>query len=364
MEQNFLEEEYNWFWLCSIPGMYEPDRKNLLRMFGSPAEVRSAAEHKPNAFAFLNKKKQQSLIRHQKSFFVQEEYHKCERSGIKFISCRHTDYPASLLKISDYPSGLFYKGGLPKETCVAVIGSRMCTYHGRNTAQELAERLAQNHVSVVSGMAYGIDAKAQEACIAANGRSYAVLGCGVDICYPSENKRLYESLLENGGIISEYYPGTSPLPYHFPIRNRIISGLSQIVVVVEAKKKSGTLITADLALEQGKDVYAFPGRPQDVLSAGCNRLIQQGAGMILDIDEFLQENGLLHQKTEKRQSYKLGLAMSENLVYSCLDSEPKSLQMLNDETDLPIWQLMGILSSLQLKGLIAEIGKNFYEKIR
>lgn len=361
-----MTEEYGWFWLCTIPGLYEADRRRLLDVYQSPEGIYEAAGKKKETFSFLSPKKAQAVKKHRQSFFPEEEYHKYLERGIKFISCRHNEYPEILLQIGDYPSGLFYRGELPKqeETCVAVIGARMCSYYGRNTAEQLSGKLAENGIAVISGMAYGIDAKAQEACLQAGGKSYGVLGCGVDICYPSENRALYERLLQNGGVISEFCPGTQPLPAHFPMRNRIISGLSKLVVVVEARKKSGTLITADMALEQGRDVYAFPGRPTDALSAGCNRLIQQGAGMITDIDEFLEQNGFLIKNVQKQKKSHLVLATSENLVYSCLDSDSKSLQMLSDEIDLPVWQLMSILGSLQSKGLIAEVAKNYYARIR
>lgn len=360
------KRELEWLWLCSIPGLYETDRKRLLQAYGEPGRVYAAAKGKTKLAPVLNEKKLSAVRSHWEFSRAQEEYHKWRDKRIQFISCQNPLYPGRLLQIADYPSGLFYRGAMisGSEPCVAVIGARMCTYNGRNTAESLAEKLAQNGVSVVSGMAYGIDARAQEACINAGGKSYAVLGCGADICYPRENRRLYEALAEKGGIISEFYPGTVPAAYHFPMRNRIISGLAKIVVVVEARKKSGTLITADLALEQGRDVYAFPGRIQDALSAGCNRLIQDGAGMITDIDEFLETNGFLIKKNGKEKNPNLVLASSEKLVYSCLDSDAKSLQAIADKTDLPVWQVMGTLSALELKGLVSECGKNNYVKMK
>lgn len=363
---NDTEQEYEWFWLCSIPGLYEADRKRLLAVYKEPGKIRLAAKCKAESFPFLSEKKAGAIKNHWEMSRVEEEYHKYREQGIKFISCRHCDYPEKLLQIGSYPSGLFYRGNIPEknEFCMAVVGARMCTYNGRNTAENFAARLAGSGISVVSGMAYGIDARAQEACLRAGGKSYGILGCGVDICYPQENRELYEALAEKGGVISEFYPGTPPAARHFPMRNRIISGLSEIVVVVEARKKSGTLITADLALEQGKDVYAFPGRAQDVLSAGCNRLIQEGAGMITDIDEFLEMNGCHIKKTKRWKNTNLVLATSEKLVYSCLDSDSKNLQTLADETDLPVWQVMGILSALEMKGLISESGKNNYVKMK
>ncbi len=367
MEKLYDERrELEWFWLCSIPGLFEADRKRLLQAYREPGRLYAEAKGKKGLLPVLTEKKLQAVCSHWELSHAQDAYHKWREKGIQFISCENPLYPARLLQIPDYPSGLFYKGAMisKEERSVAVIGARMCTYNGRNTAQELSERLAQNGVSVVSGMAYGIDARAQEACIKAGGKSYAVLGCGADICYPKENRGLYEALADKGGVISEFYPGTSPASWHFPMRNRIISGLSEIVVVVEARKKSGTLITADLALEQGRDVYAFPGRMQDALSAGCNRLIQEGAGMITDIEEFLETNGFLMIRAAKEKNPNLVLASSEKLVYSCLDSDAKNLQTLAEETDLPIWQLMGVLSALELKGLASESGKNNYVKMK
>lgn len=358
--------EMEWLWLCSIPGLYEADRKKLLQVWQEPGRVYAAVKGRTEKLPVLSEKKMLSVRSHWDFSRVQEAYHKWRENGIQFISCRNPAYPQQLLQISDYPSGLFYKGAMisGEEVCVAVIGARMCTYNGRNTAETFAGRLAENGISVVSGMAYGIDARAQAACLEAGGKSYAVLGCGVDICYPAENRELYEKLVRSGGIISEFPPGTAPVSWHFPMRNRIISGLSKIVVVVEARKKSGTLITADLALEQGRDVYAFPGRMQDALSAGCNRLIRDGAGMITDIEEFLEMNGFFTKKNDKEKNSNMVLASSEKLVYSCLDSDAKNLQALAEETDLPIWQVMGALSALELKGLVSESGKNNYVKMK
>ena len=156
-------------------------------------------------------------------------------------------------------------------------------------ARKLGEALGRNRIPVISGLAEGIDAAGQAGAIKGGGETYAVLGCGVDICYPKQNAALYETIRQQGGILSELPPKTTPKPYYFPARNRIISGLAEVVVIAEAKKKSGSLITAEHALEQGKDIYVFPGRTTDALSYGCNALIQQGAGIILSVEEFLKQ---------------------------------------------------------------------------
>lgn len=357
--------EWDWYWLCSIPGVYRKDIRNLLQFFGTPDAVRHASAGEVSFLPFLKEEQKKQIICHGRSFSEEEEYHTCRKKGIHFISCEHKDYPSRLLQIPDFPYGLFVKGELPgqQERCIAVIGARMCSNYGRSMARETAGLLAQNGVSVVSGLACGIDGAAHGGCLEQGGRSYGILGSGADICYPKENFGLYEEMSGGrGGIISEYPPGAKALPFHFPMRNRIISGLSEIVVIVEAKKKSGSLITADLALEQGREIFAFPGRVGDVLSEGCNRLIAQGAGIISDISDFLVENGILDKKVKKKRNCNIVLATAENMVYSCVDSQPRNLQSILEETDLPVNQVLSILGGLQMKGLISETAKNYYTR--
>ena len=188
--------------------------------------------------------------------------------------------PGRLLPFRDRPAGLFVRGTLPAKDrfTAAIVGARSCTELGRQTAERLAFRLAEAGVQVISGLALGIDGAAHKGALEAGGKTFAVLGCGADRCYPRENYGLFHKMEIQGGVLSEFVPGTSPLPMNFPMRNRIISGLSDAVILVEAREKSGSLITADLALEQGKEVFAVPGRITS-LSRGCNRLIQNGAAV-------------------------------------------------------------------------------------
>lgn len=221
---------------------------------------------------------------------------------IKRVTREAPEYPGRLRRIPDPPKCLYVKGRLPDDNrpSVAMIGARDCSAYGRSVALWLGKRLGEAGVQVISGMARGIDGIGQEAALDAGGSSFGVLGCGVDICYPAQNRRLYEKLCAAGGILSEYEPGTPPKSWNFPPRNRIVSGLADIVVVVEARVKSGTFITVDMALEQGKEVYVVPGRITDSLSTGCNQLIKMGAGILLDVEEFLEELWELHNcgKTE------------------------------------------------------------------
>lgn len=208
-----------------------------------------------------------------------------------FITPFEKEYPDKLKNIPDAPAGLYVRGKVPVESeiTVAVVGARDCSEYGRYVAEELGTFLGKSGVTVVSGMARGIDGISQWAALEAGGTSIGILGCGVDICYPARNRALFDRLSEQGTFISEYPPGTPPRPMNFPARNRIVSGLADAVVVIEARCRSGTLITVDMALEQGKEVFVVPGRVTDRLSDGCNRLIKQGAAIMLSPEELLEE---------------------------------------------------------------------------
>lgn len=277
------------------------------------------------------------------------------------------DYPDSLKEIPSAPKKIYSIGELPKKELlsVAIVGARQCSNYGRSLARELGAALAACHVQVISGMARGIDAAAQKGALEGGGRTFAVLGSGVDVCYPKEYLSLYERIQNQGGILSEQPPGMQPLPQFFPARNRIISGLADVVVVIEAKTRSGSLITADHALEQGKDVYALPGPVNSNLSTGCNRLIKQGAGVIVSIEDFLEELHLSdHRKPGNARENKFLLESEENLVYTCLDLYPKSIEQISDETGMGVSGLTGVLMGLELKGYIQEISKNYYVKCK
>lgn len=203
-------------------------------------------------------------------------------------------YPERLKNIPLSPSKLYVRGALPKDDVpsVAIVGARNCSLYGQDMAKWFATELALNGVQIVSGMARGIDGISQWTALRAGGESFGVLGCGTDICYPPENYGIYESLLKNGGIISEFPSSTQPIARNFPSRNRIISALADILIVVEAREKSGTIITVDYALSQGKEVFAIPGRLGEPLSAGCNALIYMGASMALSPADILEALGI------------------------------------------------------------------------
>ena len=355
-----------WEWFCSIPGIYRRHREILLRCFGGPEGVWQAGagewKHlKEHGCDWVG-----CVETHQKESDPQETVYKNRQLGIQFTSCEQSDYPKLLRSIQDFPYGIFYKGCLPakEKKQIAVVGARVCTHYGKHLAEQLAGQIAQAGGEVVSGAAYGIDGAAQWAALSAGGASFAVVGGGVDCRYPRANDRLYDRLEEEGGVLSEFPPGTKPLRYHFPLRNRIISGLSEIVTVIEAKHGSGSLITADYALEQGRTVLAVPGRLDDELSRGCNELIAQGAGVILSPESFAEQvfPDFRHQKKNKVDD--IALAPSEKLVYSSLDLHSKSLWELEECTSLSLADLSGSLLALEAKGLVREMERNYYVKVR
>ena len=371
--QNRIEEtaanciqSFYWEWFCSIPGIYRRHREILLRCFGDPkgvwqAEAGEWKHLKEHGCDWVG-----CVETHQKESDPQETVYKNRQLGIQFTSCEQSDYPKLLRSIRDFPYGIFYKGRLPAEEKkqIAVVGARVCTHYGKHLAEQLAGQIAQAGGEVVSGAAYGIDGAAQWAALSAGGASFAVVGGGVDCRYPRANDRLYDRLEEEGGVLSEFPPGTKPLRYHFPLRNRIISGLSEIVTVIEAKHGSGSLITADYALEQGRTVLAVPGRLDDELSRGCNELIAQGAGVILSPESFAEQVFPDFRQQKKNKVSDIALAPSEKLVYSSLDLHSKSLWELEECTSLSLADLSGSLLALEARGLIREVERNYYVKVR
>ena len=285
---------------------------------------------------------------------------------IRQISSKSAEYPQKLNNYPKMPEILFAKGNLPdaKKPTAAIVGARACSPYGRIQAFRYAKILSSAGVQIISGMAYGIDAEAHKGALEGGTPTYAVLAGGVDICYPSGNRPLYARILrENGGILSEQPPGMRARNYFFPARNRIISGLADLVLIVEAREKSGSLITAQWALDQGKIVYAVPGPVNEVLSMGCHKLIYDGAGIAYSPEILLRELGLnCENKVKSPEKNDLGLASDLKLVYSCLDLRPKSTDFLIQKTGLPPEKIGSLLLELKLSGLVREIGRHYYIK--
>ena len=283
---------------------------------------------------------------------------------IRCVECSSEEYPERLRRLPNMPRVIYVKGNLPddKRPSIAIVGARMCSAYGRIQAFHYAEVLSRAGVQVISGLASGIDAEGHQGALQGGTPTFAVLGCGVDKCYPVKNRNLYQRIVrEQGGIISEYLPGTPAMSHHFPARNRIISALADIVLVVEAKIKSGSLITAQHALEQGKNVYAIPGPVNELLSEGCHKLIFDGAGIAYSPEILLSEWGILEGFNKKdKEKENIFLASDIKLVYSCLDLRPRTFDSVVHETGFPPEKVSNFLLELELMGLIKETGRQYY----
>lgn len=283
-----------------------------------------------------------------------------------FYKKTSSDFPKRLDCLEKKPEQLYIMGELPSDDkpSIAIVGARNASSYGKNIAYEYARILASQGIQIVSGLARGIDSAAHAGALEGGGKTFGILGCGIDICYPASSRKLYEKMKEQGGIITEFHPGEAPLAFHFPMRNRLISGLADGILVVEAKEKSGSLITVDCGLEQGKTIFAIPGRVGDLLSDGCNRLIYQGAvpawkpEIIWEEMEWKEEKRKFHEEETVKRN--LVLAREDDLVYSCLDLTPKTAMQLQDETGISYGKLMTSLLHLQESGMAREVWKNHY----
>ena len=282
---------------------------------------------------------------------------------IEEIPAFDSRFPERLREIPESPGCIYLKGRLPEpvEMTVGIIGARDGTEYGKMVARTLAKELSEYEISIISGMAYGIDTAAHEGALLGGGKTYAVLGCGVDICYPAINKKLYSKIQEEGGIISEYPEGSPPLPHHFVARNRLIAGLSDILIVVEAKERSGTFITVDRALEQGKQVFVVPGRITDPLSRGCNKLLMEGASLCLSKEDILSCFSIEAGKDNEK---KPNLKGEEKRIYNALDLEGKHIDVLYKELEIPLQSLYSVLVKLEIEGYCESFSSSYYRKKR
>lgn len=282
---------------------------------------------------------------------------------IEEIPAFDSRFPERLREIPESPGCIYLKGRLPDpvEMTVGIIGARDGTEYGKMVARTLAKELSEYGISIISGMAYGIDTAAHEGALLGGGKTYAVLGCGVDICYPAINKKLYSKIQEEGGIISEYPEGSPPLPHHFVARNRLIAGLSDILIVVEAKERSGTFITVDRALEQGKQVFVVPGRITDPLSRGCNKLLMEGASLCLSKEDILSCFSIEAGKDNEK---KPNLKGEEKRIYNALDLEGKHIDALYKELEIPLQSLYSVLVKMEIEGYCESFSSSYYRKKR
>ncbi|MBM7623534.1 DNA-processing protein DprA [Sporohalobacter salinus] len=364
-----MDKRKYWLGLINLQGLGPRIIKNLLDYFGDAEAIWKASQTELCKVKLIGKKRSQHIIKDREKINLDYKLERIEKVGVKYITLADEDYPFLLKKIYDPPPVIFYKGELSFQDLISlsIVGSRKCTAYGRKVANRLAASLADQGFTIVSGLARGIDTSAHQGSLK-YGRTIAVLGSGIDVIYPPENDELVTEIEKSGAVISSFPLGTAPHGNNFPQRNRIISGLSLGTIVVEAAKKSGSLITANLALNQGREVFAIPGDITKDQSIGTNSLIQTGAKLVQTIDDILTELPLdswleVIGKTEKelKEETKIDLSSQEAEVYDKIKSNPQEFDKLLDSVNFSASQLNSILLKLEIKGLIIQLSGNRFK---
>ena len=364
-----------WLALHLVPGMGPVTCRRLVDHFGSPENVLCASVAKLAAVCRLRRESRTVLETEKREGLLEEAQKEMDRAAQKNISLLALDdprYPPLLKNIHDPPVVLYVRGDphLLQGSGIGMVGSRAASHYGKDIALQMAQGLASRDFTIVSGMALGIDTAAHRGALAAKGRTIAVLGCGLDVIYPPGNCALYSEIGTSGAIVSEYPLGTLPESFRFPARNRIISGLSLGVVVVEAAKRSGALITAQNALEQGREVFAIPGRIDSAKSAGTHLLLQQGAKLVQGVGDIAEEffhlrkpliRNLPHPDRAETSGPR-ALSSEESALFGCLDVYPRTLDEITRESGLTPQKTSELLLLLELKGTVESLPGNSYRK--
>jgi len=369
-----MQESRYWLALKQVPGVGNLLFKRLIEVYKTPEAVFDTPEGNLAEIEGLSIKLAKAIHDFDDFDAVDRELLALEKAEVSLLTLNDPTYPARLAAIYDPPPLLYMKGnGLnlqneprPEEAAaIAVVGARKTTAYGRRVTERLCHALSVEGVVIVSGFARGVDGIAHRSALTAGGKTIAVLGCGIDCIYPPEHKKLYHELLETGVILSEFPLGTPPVAHNFPKRNRIISGLALGCLVVEAGLKSGSLITARLAMEQGREVFAVPGAIDAEMSAGPHQLIASGAKLVQNVDDILME--IMPQHTVRpvlaKASPAASLAPEEVPVFESLSFEPKHIDRLIQESQKPASAISGVLLTLELKGLARQMAGQYYVKV-
>jgi DNA processing protein len=357
-----------WIWFSSLVKISPRRRLSLLEYFSDPAYLWECPETDLKRLPLCTPRVIEAITDKQCRRDVPGTVEAIEKCNATIITIRDSIYPEALRSIPDAPAVLYCRGKLVKdEICVAVVGSRRATCYGLDMAKRLSRDLAGRGVTIVSGMARGIDSKAHLGALEAGGRTVAVLGCGVDVVYPYENSGLMGRIFQSGAVISEYLPGTQPIPFNFPLRNRIISGLSQGVTIIEANEKSGSLITAEFALEHGREVFAVPGNINSVNSSGTNRLIKDGAKLVTDAGDILEElkmNNTVNEKLFwKKQLQQNTLGEEELTISQRLLDGPAHIDVISRDCGISVQLAGSVLVMLELSGFVEQLPGKYYKLV-
>jgi DNA processing protein len=342
-----------WIAFNKVPGIGPARLTALLEICGSPEAAWKASIHQLQA-ARLDRRTLESLLLARRQIDPEAEWQRACQAGVQVLTWEDEEYPPSLRHVDSAPPVLYVRGQLlpTDELAVALVGTRRASAYGREVTHQLATELAGQGITVVSGLALGIDAVAHKAALDAGGRTIAVLGSGVDQIYPLQNRPLAQAILANGAIVSEYALGTPPEANNFPPRNRIISGLSRAVVVVEAGQRSGALITANFAADQGRDVFAVPGNILSPGSVGCNELIRQGAIPLLSAADLFESLDLSNWHARQSARHLMSPDPLEEQLLAHLSTEPCHIDDLVRRSTMSAPQVSSLLTLMELKGLV------------
>lgn len=351
--------------LLAIPELGSRSIRALVALFGSAKTVWETPASTLQEAAGLSAKTTQSIQHYRPDYDWDKQLHCLQAYQVHLVSLWEDSYPAALQQTFNPPVILYYRGQIPQTNrTAAIVGARKATPYGLNVSQTIAADMARHQITVVSGGARGIDTKAHQGALSAKGKTIAVIANGLDIAYPSENKRLFAEIADTGGaVISEYPFGMRPLAVNFPARNRIIAGLCRCTVVVEAALRSGSLITADFALEEGRDIFAVPGSIYSTMSKGTHELIRKGAIILTQVEDILQEYGWDQTKKAHASKQTYTLTLEESAVLNALSyDEAMSREILTIKTKFTPSQLSPIILKLQLQGFVEEINNAWIRK--
>ncbi len=360
-----MDDKRYWIGFNLIKGIGAVRMQALIQHFGD-LELAWKASPVDLAEAGLGRKVIERIIQAREEVDLRKLWEKIESQGIKILTWQDESYPGRLKEIDQPPPVLYIRGEyLPDDLfAVAIVGTRRVTAYGRQITEEISSFLAANGITVISGLARGVDAIAHQSTLKAGGRTIAVLGSGVDKIYPPEHRGLAEQMMERGAIISDYALGTPPDASNFPPRNRIISGLSLAVVVIEAGETSGALITAEFAAEQGREVFAVPGSILAPQSKGTNKLIQRGALPLLSMDDLMQALDLTRVGEQKAARKVIPADETEARLMNVLGSEPLHVDEIRNQAELPIEKVSATLALMELKGMVRQVGGMNYVAVR
>jgi DNA processing protein len=360
----------SWIWLSSLVKIIPKKKFQLIEHFKEPSRIWTASKEELASIKFVTPAILEQLNDRKYKRDAAKYLDILKRENIRVITINDAEYPFNLKNIYDPPIVLYIKGSFEiGEKMIAVVGARRATPYGCDMAKIIAGELSRLGITVVSGMARGIDSWAHRGALDSGGRTIAVLGCGADVIYPSENDVIAGEIAHNGAIVSEFVPGTPPIPINFPARNRIISGMSLGVIVIEAGEKSGSLITANHALEQGREVFALPGNVNSSVSVGTNKLIRDGAKIITGMEDILEElkayelvnnNINCRQSSSNNERIFCGLSADERKLAECLLRETLHIDVLAQKSGLSIQITNSIVTMLELKGVVEQMPGKVY----